>query len=116
MSHTPGPWREGKDNYGGIVADYPIEGGCLGTDDVEHYGGYLVAESVAPCNKPLIAAATELLKALRLALPILEEEQDCLERSYLPQPSPDEERALGSVRDAVRETRAAIAKATGGAA
>jgi hypothetical protein len=65
VSHTPGPWRAGKDNYGGIVADHPIEGGVMGTDDVEHYGGYLIAETVAPCNKPLIAAAPELLVALK---------------------------------------------------
>lgn len=64
MSHTPGPWRIGK-NYGGIVADHPIEGGVMGTEDVDAYGGYLIAETVAPCNKPIIAAAPQMLALLK---------------------------------------------------
>ena len=45
---TPGPWRRGK--WGGsIVADYPV---CTihGADEIEYYGGHLIAESVAPQN------------------------------------------------------------------
>jgi hypothetical protein len=61
--HTPGPWR--VSDVGAVVADVPIDGGPDGSDDVEHYGGHLIAESVAPCNRPLIAAAPKLLSALR---------------------------------------------------
>jgi hypothetical protein len=61
--------------------------------------------------RKVVADRDALLKALRLALPILEEELECLERSYLPDPNPAEWRALGFVRDAVRGVKAAIAKA-----
>lgn len=59
---TTGPWRVGKN--GAIVADFPIEGGVPGTSDVECYGGYLIAETVAPENRRLVAAAPRLLRAL----------------------------------------------------
>lgn len=62
--NTPGPWRIGT-SAGAVVADVPIADGVNGTSDVEYYGGYLVAETVAPCNRPLIAAAPKLLNALR---------------------------------------------------
>lgn len=61
--HTPGPWRVGKD-YGAIVADVPTDG-PNGADHVEAYGGYLVCESVARKNMPIIIAATDLLAALQ---------------------------------------------------
>lgn len=64
MSHTPGPWREGN-TVGAVVADADVEGGPLGYDAFQYYGGNLIAESVAPCNQPLIAAAPEMLAALR---------------------------------------------------
>jgi len=61
-THTPRPWRVGK--AGGIVADAPIDGGVQGTEDTAFYGGYLICETVAPCNRALIAAAPDLLAAL----------------------------------------------------
>jgi hypothetical protein len=64
IPHTPGPWHIGK-SAGAVVADVPVEDGVTGTGDVEYYGGHLVAETVAPCNRPLIAAAPKLLSALR---------------------------------------------------
>ena len=64
-THTPGPWRIGS--HGGIVADFPIAHGVKGTDDTAYYGGYLICETVAPCNQPLIAAAPDLLAALERA-------------------------------------------------
>lgn len=63
-SHTPGPWRAGK-LRDAVVSDTAIDGGPSGTDAVDYYGGHLVAESVAPCNRPLIVAAPKLLQALR---------------------------------------------------
>ncbi len=60
-THTPGPWRIGK-CHGAVVADVPVNAG-LDNDHAEAYGGHLIAESIAVCNRPLIAAAPELLRA-----------------------------------------------------
>lgn len=59
--HTQGPWRIGK-FHGAVVADTPVNAG-LDNEHVEAYGGHLIAESIAVCNRPLIAAAPELLDA-----------------------------------------------------
>ncbi len=68
MTHTPGPWREGK-TADAIVADSPEGLPPYSYPEVlEHYGGYVVAESVAPCNKPLIMAAPDLLEACKAVL------------------------------------------------
>ena len=69
-AHTPGPWRRGK-CYQSIVADAPVPG-IKGSDDVEAYGGNLIAESVATQNIPLIAAAPELLNTLRELVEIVD--------------------------------------------
>ena len=61
--HTPGPWRDAL-TCGAIVSDTAIEHGPHGCDCVQYYGGHLIAESFAACNRPLIAAAPELLEAL----------------------------------------------------
>ncbi|OMG89748.1 hypothetical protein [Achromobacter xylosoxidans] len=60
--HTPGPWRIGK-CHGAVVADVPVNAG-LDNDHAAVYGGHLIAESIAVCNRPLIAAAPDLLEAL----------------------------------------------------
>lgn len=64
--HTPGPWRLGKSG-GSVVADAPVPE-ISGSEAVEHYGGHLIAESIAPQNQPLIAAAPDLLLAARATL------------------------------------------------
>ena len=64
--HTPGPWRVGE-TFGAIVADSPVSG-IRGSDNVEAYGGHLIAESVAQKNRALIAAAPDLLAAANAAL------------------------------------------------
>lgn len=61
--HTPGPWRIGK-NYGAVVADHPVPE-LRGSDDVNAYGGHLIAESIALQNRPLISAAPELLEVAK---------------------------------------------------
>lgn len=61
--HTKGPWRRGA--CGGIVADYPVEGGVHGTDEVDFYGGHLIAETVAEVNAPLLIAAPDMLALLQ---------------------------------------------------
>ncbi|MFG0231783.1 hypothetical protein [Achromobacter sp. 413638] len=64
-THTPGPWRIGK-CHGAVVADVPVNAG-LDNDHIEAYGGHLIAESIAICNQPLIAAAPDLLAGAEAA-------------------------------------------------
>lgn len=59
---TPGPWRASPRFKSAVVAAHPVPG-MRGSDDVPGYGGHLVAESVAPQNVPLIAAAPDLAEA-----------------------------------------------------
>lgn len=62
-SHTPGPWRFDRS---WVVADFPPEGRPVDGKEPEFYsGGYVIAETVTKENGPLIAAAPELLEALR---------------------------------------------------
>ena len=93
--HTPGPWRVGS-NSGAVISDRSIEHGPNGCDCVDYYGGHLIAESIAPCNRNLIAAAPELLDALRVVVGQLE----------------GHELNNGDV-SAINNAYAAIAKATG---
>lgn len=58
--HTPGPWRLGK-NSDDVVVDTPA-GHSEEPDHVAYYGGHLVAESICSHNRPLIAAAPDLLE------------------------------------------------------
>jgi hypothetical protein len=89
--HTPGPWRRGLS--GGIVADSPVDGGVANDDDnLRAYGGYLIAETIAECNRELIAAAPDLLMACEAVM------ADCPEK-------------LGNV--ALVLLRSALAKARG---
>ncbi|WP_369053447.1 hypothetical protein [Burkholderia gladioli] len=61
---TGGNWMAKR---GCVVTDVPIPG-CIGGgfDDVEHYGGYLIAESIfRPADGYLLAAARDAIDALR---------------------------------------------------
>lgn len=93
--HTPGPWRAGRD--GTVVCDAQHSGNHLMREaDLSFYDGHLLAESIAnPADARLVAAAPELLEALKRI------EQGC---SF---PSDDVQRAMRDV------ARAAIAKAEG---
>lgn len=64
MTHTPGPWRRGKAHQA-VVSD--VSNGLIGctAEEVEAYGGYLVAESIAPDNIDIITAAPDMLAALK---------------------------------------------------
>lgn len=61
MTHIPGPWIDGK-TADSIIAP---AGRCV-ADIEEWYGGYVVAESIDPENKPLIKAAPDLLEACKV--------------------------------------------------
>ncbi|MBN1404169.1 MAG: hypothetical protein JW942_06875 [Opitutales bacterium] len=62
--HTPGPWRSGNTSDT-VVCDTMPAGALQGSDAVDYYGGYLICESVATCNRNIIAAAPDMLAALR---------------------------------------------------
>lgn len=77
---TPGPWHGCAVQPDAIIADSPLGIWRLEACDPhrldeerDHFGGYLVAESVAPPNRPLIIAAPDMLEACREALPWLEQ-------------------------------------------
>lgn len=76
--HTPGPWRIGK-TCGAVVADTPH--GIYHEAHDEFYGGHLIAESIEFNNRPIIAAAPELLEALEeshnLLLEFYEQWKEC---------------------------------------
>ena len=61
-THTKGPWRV-NERLLAIVSDEPCTD-ILGAENVEHYGGYLIAESIAPINLSIIAAAPEMYEAI----------------------------------------------------
>lgn len=77
--HTPGPWRVSPHSceYGSVVADTPCREPKNERDtehalsEVNDYGGYLIAESIVPQNRPLIAAAPALYDACQDAQRLL---------------------------------------------
>lgn len=62
--HTPGPWK--VSTKANAIVSCHNEGLLFGNseDEEKYYGGYLIAESVSPCNAHQIAAAPDLLEAL----------------------------------------------------
>lgn len=54
------------------------------------------------------AANAKLVAALTAALPLLEENQECLERSYMPEPSETEAEMLTAYSEAIKQARAAL--------
>lgn len=110
--NTPGPWRAGKAGDQ-IVADVPIENGPGGSDSVDYYGGYLVAESVAPCNQPLIAAAPDLLASCKELREALAASMRVLDAANLQDAFLEAMHAAGVVNGIGVRADAAIAKAKG---
>ena len=97
MTHTPGPWRIGKAGSS-VVCDTEIPQWQTGNEgSLDFYGGHLVAESIAKENLAIIAAAPEMLEALK-------EIASTFERSWR---HGSIERRAGDI------ARAAIAKARG---
>jgi len=67
MKYTPGPWSVGTKQGDTIIADkkHARHDRETGHDAIDYYGGVCVAESVLPENRELIAAAPEMLEALK---------------------------------------------------
>lgn len=105
MSHTPGPWD--CDTLYTSEEDVPfslskeVRAVMSPNGDVAYLANALDSDQTIMANARLIAAAPELLAALKAALPVLESDANRRE-------IPDWERAL------VNLARAAIAKAEGG--
>lgn len=94
--HTPGPWKFGyTDNL-----EYPI---IIGADDEIVC---VMREGVSTKDGNLLAMGPELLEALQRFVKVMDESYDY----------PDTSGELQRLREAANEARAAIAKATGGAA
>jgi hypothetical protein len=66
-------WRKGK-GWNSVVSDILPDDAVRGSDNVEAYGGYLIAESIAPSMIPLISAAPDLLYALVM---VRDADEDC---------------------------------------
>lgn len=60
---VPKPWRVGRKGLCAVISDAAVPT-ISGGDDIEYYGGFLVAESIFPDHAPLIAAAPEMLDVL----------------------------------------------------
>lgn len=74
--HTATPWRIGK-SCGSVVADEPVPE-VSGAEDVAYYGGYLIAESIAPRNAEFIVRACNAHAALIHALQMVRDaDEDC---------------------------------------
>jgi hypothetical protein len=90
--HTPGPWKIEPELRSDIVRIMPDNGIVQGSL-------VPVASRVSPENAALIAAAPDLLEALREVV-----------NTFTPEAWPEPQRSM------LMNARAAIAKATGGAA
>lgn len=87
MSHTPRPWRVVKD---AVVTDNQVGNIPADAETLKYYGGDVICESATPSNARLIAAAPDLLAALKKWLAADERE---------------------NLQQIIAESRAAIAKA-----
>lgn len=98
MSHTPGPWIECAPEVGGVISENYrlITGGAeceAQADDTSQWGRECLRISgyISPANARLIAAAPDLLEALKELVAISDRKHDAWDKAH-----------------------AAIAKATGG--
>ena len=91
--HTPGPWRTKREGFSTVYVEARIDGGLI--QEVAACGPTEAGRDQQEANARLIAAAPELLEALRGIMKL--DEDLCSE---------------GSI-EALDKARAAIAKATG---
>lgn len=113
--HTAGPWTNEEGDITGIEND--PENGCVGKVDVAHV--YMrVVPGRSEANARLIAAAPELLEALRIAREIVVTERDAAHQGVV-NPSTgviddsDDADWVAEYDRALAQIDEAIAKATG---
>jgi len=80
--HWSGPWIDSR-RCDAIVVENPPDDHKPDADTLKYYGGEVVAESVAPENKPLIKAAPELLSVCKTVKERLIRDGVYLEEGYL---------------------------------
>lgn len=109
MQHTKTPWRVGKPSQmGSVVADEPVPE-IKGSDAVEHYGGHLVAESIAPRNAAFIVRACNSHDQLVAALEDMMDWARAVSDEYIDGGDlrEDYRQALSDARDALAAARGA---------
>ncbi len=106
--HFPAPWVDGVSSDVIVVKQKPE--GFTNSMMIKAYGGYLVAETIASCNKPLIKRAPSMLTLLEKALPIIEEEAERRERASWTDTEGD---YWSEMRELANEISAEIDKAKG---
>ena len=109
--HTPGPWR--------------IDGQFDAEVSVEIFSGEILVCEIGPfledwheteiANTRLMAAAPDLLDALRVAESFVADELEIRKNSFLPDATEAEDGYIGSAQRALGLIVAAIAKAMGAA-
>lgn len=68
MKHNDGEWKAGE-NHTTVISDSAsnlIMGVTEG--EIRNYGGFLIGESISPCNINIIVNAPAMLKALELMI------------------------------------------------
>ncbi|MGH9767212.1 MAG: hypothetical protein ACREAB_07235 [Blastocatellia bacterium] len=102
--HDPGPWVDGKTSD--VIVAPDADRRAMSEDAFDYYGGFVIAESVAPWNRPILKAAPELFDALAE-----------LEAEICARFTSNHEKAPGfmteNLRSKVLAARAALAKAKG---
>lgn len=105
--HFPGPWIDSPEASDAIVAPNAQP---RYQHEIKDYGGVLVAESIAPCNKPVIRRAPSMLALLEKALPIIDAEAEDREAANHDESS---FKYSSEMRDLANEISAEIDKAKG---
>lgn len=114
VTHTPGPWEADQ-----TVADTWIIGPdqqvrtVRGTVARVQHASHMRLRAETVANARLIAAAPELLDALRSALPLAEKGYAWWQNRYEANPSDEASGHLDGLLATIEAVRAAIAKAEG---
>ena len=104
------PWTQGPYHTPGNISGY-TECHVFGPPHSDGADYAPICKANTPALARLFAAAPALYEALALALPVLEEELEVCEKSYLPEPSTFEQEILTRYGAVVQSVRAALSAA-----
>ena len=123
---TPGPWEFERPTYAGgerivvgaygfgSIAAISLNGAPRSQSRLASDSPYYQAQiSTMEANAQLISAAPDQNAALELVLPFLLEEQQVLERCYLPEPDEEESAGLERIALLIKVVSESLAKADG---